>query len=474
MVSVQELDTAQPQKWRDAAADVIRAAQQCEALGAFARDEIGQTLKKCWSGDAARGARDAFHQNAGDYEAAAVALRALAKTYDGLAETITTTQRDLRSGVDYARRNGLVVDESGRVRVDPGSAKDPADDKKDEVTHAAEVISAALATAGLADRNAARDMRTFEGMTKLGDANMAREALNPNSPLAIALRLSGGLDGVHPLNVPPTVLASVDRAARETGMSRKLLLAILWQEQQWYQNFNPSGRGLFSEFGRFANWAAIASGQVQDKSLGIVHIKPDSARKVAADNAGKFMLTDGRDVKDLSNQELAVLIENDPELSVRLAAHHLAALRENQHGSATDKHLFLLYAADTPQMRESNERYGDESDQRGGAIKPRANNWDRIEPQLDDAMAWNALTPEQRAQAFDQVKSQAPAGTDVSVDSVIRPDSADGKGTGEREPVVYEPGLMPPPPTRDQMYDNPCPPTPEPSPGPSPTPRPGG
>ncbi|MGV9311758.1 hypothetical protein ACWDR0_06135 [Streptomyces sp. NPDC003691] len=471
MVSVQELDTAQPQKWRDAAADVIRAAQQCEALGAFARDEIGQTLSKCWSGDAARGARDAFHKNAGDYEAAAVALRALAKTYDGLAETITNAQRDLRSGVEYARTHGLTVDESGRVRVAPDQAQDPAVDKTDKVTHAADVIGAALALASLVDRNSAREMRTVEGITKLGDPNLAREALNPNSPLAIALRLSGGLDGVHPINVPPTVLAAVDRAARETGMSRKLLLAILWQEQQWYQNFNPSGSGIWASFGRFANWAAIASGQVPDKSLGIVHIKPESARKVAADNAGKFMLTDGRDVKDLSNEELAVLIENDPDLSVRLAAHHLAALQANQHGSATDKHLFLLYAADTPQMRESNEQYGDESGPRGGAIRPRANNWDRIEPHLDDAMAWNDLTPEQRAQAFEQVRSQAPAGTDVSVDSVIRPDSADGKGTGPREPVVYEPGLMPPPPTKDQIYQDPCPPVPEPSPGPSPTPR---
>ncbi|MFE0421960.1 hypothetical protein [Streptomyces sp. NPDC058953] len=474
MVSVPELDTAKPQQWRDAADDVIRAAQQCEALGAFARDEIGRTLSRCWAGDAARGAREAFHKNAGDYEAAAVALRALAKTYDGLADTITNAQRDLRSGVGYAASHHLTVDDSGRVRFLPTGNEGEQKDMTQEVNQAAETIGTALATASRADRDAARDMRTIEGMTKLGDANMAREALDPNSPLAIALRLSGGRDGVHHLNVPPSVLAAVNKASAETGISRKLLLATLWQEQQWYQNWNPSGRGFLTEMGRFANWAAIASGQVTDKSLGIVHIKPDSARAVATRYESSFQLEGGRPIKDLSNDELAVLIENDPELSVRFAAHHLKMIEENQHGASTDKQLFLLYAADTPQMRESNEQYGDESGPRGGAIKPRGNNWDRIEPHLDDAMAWNELTESERDRAFEQVRSQVPAGDHVSVDSVMRHDGAAGKGTGEREPEVYEPGLMPPPPRKDQIYEDPCPPTPTPSPGPSPTPRPGG
>ncbi|MGN5389950.1 hypothetical protein [Streptomyces sp. JL7001] len=39
-----------------------------------------------------------------------------------------------------------------------------------------------------------------------------------------------------------------------TGISRKLLLAILWQEQQWYQNFSPGLTGPLAQAGRIFNW----------------------------------------------------------------------------------------------------------------------------------------------------------------------------------------------------------------------------
>ncbi|MEU8904189.1 hypothetical protein [Streptomyces mirabilis] len=86
--------------------------------------------------------------------------------------------------------------------------------------------------------------------------------------------------------------------------------------------------------------------------------------------------------------------------------------------------MFTLYAADTPDVREKNEQYGDDSDHRGADIKVRGKNWDKMEPHLDDAMAWNALSDDERVKA-------------------ARP----GTGTGEPEPG-----------------------TPSPSPGPTPTP----
>ncbi|MEU1281995.1 hypothetical protein [Streptomyces sp. NPDC005805] len=263
------------------------------------------------------------------------------------------------------------------------------------------------------------------------------------------MRLDGGLGDIHPINVPHNVLTAVNRASTETGISRKLLLAILWQEQQWYQNHNPSLRGPLTEFGRFFNWGLTLYPK-PDKSLGITHIKLPTARAVLDEYPDSFRLTDGRSMRELSDAELAAEIEADPELDVRLSAHHLAMLRENPYGADTDKQLFTLYAADTPDVREKNEQHGDESDDRGGDIKARGRNWDKIEPHLDDAMAWQALSDEERASAIRQLESQTPAGHHVSIEPIFSAGQTTGNGTGEPEPG-----------------------TPSPSPGPAPVP-PGG
>ncbi len=68
-------------------------------------------------------------------------------------------------------------------------------------------------------------------------------------------------------SVPPNVLNEVKLASAETGVSQKLPLAILWQEQQWYQNSNPSLSGPLTEFGRFFDWS-LTLGAKPDKSLG--------------------------------------------------------------------------------------------------------------------------------------------------------------------------------------------------------------
>ncbi|GAA2397485.1 hypothetical protein GCM10010420_24340 [Streptomyces glaucosporus] len=83
----------------------------------------------------------------------------------------------------------------------------------------------------------------------------------------------------------------------------------------------------------------------------------------------------------------------------------------------------MLYSADTPAVRELNERYGPESDPRGGSIKSRSENWDRIEPHLEDAMAWEALSEEERARAINQLKSEVPAGREVNIEPIYSAES---------------------------------------------------
>ncbi|GGW41698.1 hypothetical protein [Streptomyces xantholiticus] len=445
VVSVNDLDSAKPQQWREAADDVLGAAKQCDGLAGYARDEIAATLRQCWVGDGGRAARDTFVKHGDDYEAAGLALRAMARAYDDLAAGIENAQRDLQSGLDYARRNGLKVDESGRVDFAQPTVLGPESPEREKLQHAHSVISDALAKADRADLEAARALRTVEGLTRISDPKLVREALDGNSPLSIALRLDGGLDGIHPINVPPNVLNAVKLASAETGISRKLLLAILWQEQQWYQNHNPSLRGPLTEFGRFFNWGLTLYPK-PDKSLGITHMKLPTARAVIEEYPDRFRLTDGRSLGDLSDAELAAEIEADPELDVRLSAYHLAQLRENPYGSDTDKQLFTLYAADTPDVRERNEQSGDDSDSRGGDIKARGMNWDRIEPHLDDAMAWEDLSDEERARAINQVESETPAGHHVSIEPIYSAGSqTTGTGTGEPEPGTPSPSPGPPP-----------------------------
>ncbi|WP_327734246.1 hypothetical protein OG749_10440 [Streptomyces nojiriensis] len=447
MVSVPELKQADPQKWRTAADDAVAVAKQCDGLASYARQDVARTVDRCWTGEAGRAATERFVKHADDYETSGLALRALAKVYDDLAEAITGAQRDLNSALDYARTRDLKVDDSGRVQLShPVMVPAGSTEHLEPVNHAQGIIGDALRKATQADADAARALRTIEGLTAISDPALAKEALTPGSPLAVALALSGGTDGLHPINVSPAQFAAVNRAAAETGISRKLLLAILWQEQQWYQNFSPGLTGPLAQVGRMFDWT-LQQSLKPDKSLGITHMKPDTAREVMRQNQRAFTLSDGTFLGDLGDAELTKYIEENPDENIRMSAYHLQGLQDNPYGARTDKQLFTLYAADTPEVRELNEQYGDESGSRGGDIRTRGENWDKVEPHLDDAMAWYALTDEQRATAVRQIESQTPAGHHVSVDPIYHEGGGPhtGTGTGPAEPGTPSPSPGPAP-----------------------------
>lgn len=440
--------------------DALRAAKQCATIADYARDEIASTLKANWAGDAGRAARANFVKHADDYEAAEIALKALAKAYDDLAADVTDAQRDLRSGLDYAARHGLKVYPSGRAELAVPMATAPGKDAYEaeadrHIRHATEVVSAALEKASRADTETAARLRTIEGLTAIKDPKLARQALDPGSPLAIALRLSGGLDGVHRINVPPSVLDAVNKAAKETGVSRKLILATLWQEQQWYQNFDRGLRSPVSEAWRVAEWIAASSFK-PDKSLGITHMKLETARTVLEQYPDQFLLEDGRSLRDVSDTELAAKIEGNPDLDVRLSAYLLRHSGDDPEGSDTDKQLFVLYAADTPQVRGDNERYGDESEYRENVVRTRSESWDTVEPHLDDALAWWDLSDKERADTMAQLQSQAP-GEQVSLNPIYGTTPVGEGGPGLRPPAPASPS-------------DPEPGTPDPSPLPAPVP----
>jgi hypothetical protein len=448
MVSVPDLRSASPQAWRDAATDALTAAKHCEEIGTVARDDVARTIEKQWVSDAGLAARRTFVKHADDYEAASLALRELCRVYDDLADEIEAAQRDLRSALDYASDHELSVDDSGRVSHAKPVASAPGDDSQSEpVRHAEDVIGGALSRATKADTTAAAALRTISGLTEISDPNLIKEALKKNSPLAIALRLTGAPNGTHPINVSPSQLAAVERAAKETGMSKTLLLSIVWQEQQWYQNFDRDGRGLLPSIGRMFNWT-LQQTIKPDKSLGITHMKLGTARSVIGQHRQAFTTKDGTYLGDLSDAQLTKYIEENPNEDIRLSAYHLQELQKNPYGSSTDKQLFILYAADTPDVREKNEQYGDDSDHRGGDIKVRGENWDKLQPHLDDAKAWEALSEEQRQQALEQLEGDTPKGHSFTINPIYGGESH-GTGTGEPEPGTPspEPGSSPTPPS---------------------------
>ncbi|BBA96045.1 hypothetical protein RVR_1171 [Actinacidiphila reveromycinica] len=273
------------------------------------------------------------------------------------------------------------------------------------------------------------------------------ESLMTNGPVGIALRLLAEGDTVHPLNINAEELRAITAASKETGISQNLLMAIVWQEQQWYQNIDPAQDSLLTDGGHLFDWTLEQSVK-PDKSLGITHMKLATAREVIGREPREFT-ADGKFLGDLDDSELTKYIEENPDFDIKLSAHYLKQLQANPHGAGSDKQLFLLYAADTQQVRDANALYGDATAPRGGAIHSRAANWDKLKVPLQDANAWADLTDKQRKAALATLAADIPEGQSVNLSPVYAPDGV--------ETTVYGTGPVPPG-------------TPTPSPGPAPTP----
>lgn len=292
--------------------------------------------------------------------------------------------------------------------------------------------------------------------------------LGPQDPLSILLRLTAYQK--DRLNLPPDLIAYAKEAAAKYGISEDLMLITLVQEQQWYQQHDPGLDGVLTKLGRFGDWVYR---EVKDpiKSLGIVHMKPGTARQIALDH--DIRLADGTPLSSLSDTELTVAIEENPKLAIDLAAQHLADLRRppdagrNLPGADTDYGVFLLYSADTQQVRDYNEWLEDDPGPRSGDIGPRGEDFHAIQQQLLDTRSWEALTPEQREAALKEVGATMPHGSE-SKPFTLYP-TAPGvpttvtstrpwDGTGEM-PHAEELPPAPPPPTTPSPQPN-KPPTP--------------
>jgi hypothetical protein len=266
-----------------------------------------------------------------------------------------------------------------------------------------------------------------------------------NGPVGLALRLITESDTVHPINIPPEVIEAIKRESARTGVSEDLLLSIVWQEQQWYQNIDPGLDSGITEGGRIFDWTLEESVR-PDKSLGITHMKIGTVRNVMTANRGDFIV-DGKFLGDLNDSQLTKFVEENPVYDIKLSAQYLAGLKKNPTGTSTDKQLFMLYAADTPQVREANERYGDATGPRKAAIHSRAENWDRLQPVLKDAQAWASLPDSERRQALAILGKNLPTGQFLDLSPVYAPEGVETTvyGTGPVPPGMPSPAAGPSP-----------------------------
>ncbi|MFD7641284.1 hypothetical protein ACFV4P_11580 [Kitasatospora sp. NPDC059795] len=483
MLTLDDLDHAQPGLWQHACDDALTTARHCEHLASVARDEVNRTLAGAWTSPTGDSARARFARHAESYDSAALSMRDLAKVYDRLATAMADAQRALHAALDFARDHRLNVAQDGSVHRGPGPV-DPARAAAldEQIQHAEGLVITALRNATEADTAATDELRTLARLSEIDSAATVREALDHdgNSALGVALRLQGAQrdgNGPHPINVPPELIEAARRASAETGVSTDLLLSVLWQEQQWYQALEPGLDGPLTAIGRRADWAAAESLK-PDKSLGITHIKPATARAAIDRDPAAFP-----GLAALSDAQLAKYIEENPAEDVRLSAHHLKRLRQDHHGAITDKQLFLLYAADTPQVRDSNSRYGDDGSHRGAAIKDRSDSWDSLQQSLRDADAWNNLPEAERRKALANLASRTPNDTELALNPVYAAPgvSTTAHGTAPlppdrpRPPTLPSPTLPSPTAPSPAAPPPPAPPPPAaappaPSPGPAPTP----
>ncbi|GAA4534128.1 hypothetical protein [Amycolatopsis samaneae] len=418
MLSVSVVRNAKPQAWRDAADDATQTAQHCRDVASGAR-YVAYTLTQAWPDDAGKQARQRFVQHAADYEIAGTVLAKLVTVYDAFAGHIDDAQQMLNSALDYARQNELTVGDDGKVT---GKAE-----KGPEIRTAGQLVAGALNYATTWDQTTANWLRTIGSLTAETDPEVVNLRLEHGGDSAsdIANRLKNRPDDVHELDIPPELLDEVRRIAKETGISEGLLTAILWQEEQWYQNWEKDG-GLVTEFGHILN--EEAQGLKPDKSLGITHMKLDAAREVISKNPAAFT-ENGKYLGDLADLDLMQRIEKDRNLDVKLSGYYLAELRKNPYGAETDKQLFILYSTgDDPATRANNHRYGDATEPRQNDILPRARNWDRLQPRLADAADWASLSSAERQRALSGAADQTHVGEKVDLHPVYGSDTtADGR-----------------------------------------------
>ena len=360
------------------------------------RDRVIGTVQGAgWQGKAASAATSEMGPLQSKVHIAAGEAGSISGLLEGGVRDLTEAQQRLKAAIRDAVGSHLRVADDGSLTLPQMSAADRRDPESQrywsELRTQAQNISDRF-------KEALRLATEADDRLSHALAGLGKDSLDGKGDLAtkLAMQLMGFTD--HPVNLPPELIEYAREAAKRNGISDRLMLMILWQEQQWYQNYGK-GKGPAGSFGRWLDRTA-QDWYKHDKSMGVAHMKAATARDVLERH--NVNDEDGRPYSSYSDSELAAKLENDPRFAIDTSARYLSDIK-NEPDGWSDKQTFLTYAADTSAVRDANRQYGDSTDARKYDIHARAVNWDRVAPRIDAERTWEQLSPQDRQRALEQL-----------------------------------------------------------------------
>jgi hypothetical protein len=428
MVSFAQLRDANLGVLTDAGKAWSSLARTLQGADTSYRDRVTGTVQGAgWQGEAAGAAMSEMGPLQSKVHIAAGEAGSISGLLEGGVRDLTEAQQRLKAAIRDAVGSHLRVADDGSLTLPQLSAADRRDPESQRYWHElhtrAQNISDRFKEALRLATEA--DDRLSHALAGLGKGDLATK---------LAMQLMGFTD--HPVNLPPELIEYAREAAKRNGISDRLMLMILWQEQQWYQNYGK-GKGPAGSFGRWLDRTA-QDWYKHDKSMGVAHMKVATARDVLERHNVKDQ--QGRPYSSYSDSELAAKLGNDPRFAIDTSARYLSDIK-NEPDGWSDKQAFLIYAADTSAVRDANRRYGDSTDARKYDIHARAVNWDRVAPRIDAEWTWEQLSPQDRQRALAQL------GDHGNQDTLESPPYAPGRGADLAAPGAGTPNPRQPTPS---------------------------
>lgn len=159
MVDFAQLRDAKPDSWQKAADDWLTLAKEAEQSAHDIYANGAAALSEHWTDQVGQNAAQRLKDLGNAFEIAAVEIRSVVSTLDGLADAAKLAQQSLHSAVDYATRSGMVVDDGGHVNMsDPRTMhNDP--DFQQARGESQRLIDEAVAEANRIDQDACAELR---------------------------------------------------------------------------------------------------------------------------------------------------------------------------------------------------------------------------------------------------------------------------------------------------------------------------
>jgi hypothetical protein len=121
MLTVSDLRTANPSRWKAAADGWLKLAKESERAADDIYDRHAKKLTKDWALGFGPEAAELMRDLANDFRVAGAAIRGAVAILDGLAESMEILQRELHETVEYAGRSNLAVTDTWGVTGEPST-----------------------------------------------------------------------------------------------------------------------------------------------------------------------------------------------------------------------------------------------------------------------------------------------------------------------------------------------------------------